>query len=217
MSIVNLFKERRARHYRGPEQHQLWSRVWCKHIFFTLFGLKFPLWWVTLNSKPYSEMGNFELQSYPMGWEVWPQIFVFDWSKFPTLSRSPPAPLLGHNIDSCMHYIQTGRWGFGVKSQLSLFTTTPSQNNQKKARSSNNECNYATYGRLRVAPDECRGREWIWCGNTKSIQYGGSTTDEQPKDERNSCTCLWGNQHEKETCQAHSSEKNRNRPKTKEN
>ena len=105
MSIVNLFKDRRARHYRGPEQRQLWSRVWCKHIFFTSFGLKFPLSWVTLNSKPYPEMGNFELRSYPKGWEVWPHIrpnICFWLIKVPTLSRSPPAPLLGHNIDSCI-------------------------------------------------------------------------------------------------------------------
>ena len=39
----------------------------CKHIFFSSDGLKFSVWWVTVNSKPFPKVGNFELKSYPKG------------------------------------------------------------------------------------------------------------------------------------------------------
>ena len=83
-SLLNIFKESRTCHYRGPEQCKLWKRLLkCKHVYFISVGLKFPLGWLTLNSKPYAEVANFELKSYPKGWEVWPQIFIFDQSPHP--------------------------------------------------------------------------------------------------------------------------------------
>ena len=103
-SILNIFKESRTCHYHGPDQRELWKRlVKCKHIFFTSVGLKFPLWWVTLNSKPDPRVGTFELKSYPKGWEVLPQIFDFDQSPHPI----PWSPPLGYNIDCCIRHDTT--------------------------------------------------------------------------------------------------------------
>ena len=99
--LLSIFKESRARHYRGLVQCELWKRlVKCKHIFFTSVGLKFPLWWVTWNSKHYPEEGNLEWKSYPNGWEV---CFWSKYQPYPVVAPPPtPPPPLGYKIDSCI-------------------------------------------------------------------------------------------------------------------
>ena len=100
---IKIFYIKRAEppHCLSLEQHDQWkSLVKCKHIFFTSDGLKFSVWWVTLNSKPFPKVRNFEY------WNLIPRVRKFD-SKFlflikvPTLSRGSPSPLR-HNIDSCI-------------------------------------------------------------------------------------------------------------------
>ena len=54
----------------------------------TSVRLKFPLWWVTLNLKPYPKVGTFELKSYLKGWKVWPHD-IFFWSKSPPYPMAP--------------------------------------------------------------------------------------------------------------------------------
>ena len=54
----------------------------------TSVRLKFPLWWVTLNLKPYPKVGTFELKSYLKGWKVWPHDICF-WSKSPPYPMAP--------------------------------------------------------------------------------------------------------------------------------
>ena len=69
MSIVNLFKESRARHYRwlGQRERAMISGMMQAHILY-LSRIEIP-----------APVGNFGLKTLP-------QIFVFDWSK------SPPYP-----------------------------------------------------------------------------------------------------------------------------
>ena len=86
-SILNIFKESRIRHYRGPEQRELWKRlVKCKHIFFTSVRLKFLLCWVTLIPRWRT-----------LNWNHIPRVGKFDPQflfliKVPTLFRAPPPP-----------------------------------------------------------------------------------------------------------------------------
>ena len=70
MSIVNLFKESRARLYRGPEQRGLLiPGIIQAHILY-LSRIEISALVGNLDSKRYPEVGNFELKSYRKGWEV---------------------------------------------------------------------------------------------------------------------------------------------------
>ena len=99
MSILFFFKENKACHNHRPEQYELWKRlVKCKHII---------ILYLSRMEIPTLVVGNFELKSYPKGWEVWPQIFVFDLSphRIPCILAPPlPSPTLphGHNIERCI-------------------------------------------------------------------------------------------------------------------
>lgn len=62
----------RASHCLSLDQHDQEKslvKIPCKHILFTSDGLKFLVWWVTLNSKPFPKVavGNFKLKSYRKG------------------------------------------------------------------------------------------------------------------------------------------------------
>ena len=68
--LVHKFFIKRAEPSRclSLEQPDQWKSCQIPVKFFTSYGLKFLVWWQTLNSwKPYPKVGNFELKSYPKG------------------------------------------------------------------------------------------------------------------------------------------------------